>query len=113
MTTERWQIRKGSAVNADYAEILRWTMRNFGKTQARIYAQTLGAALRDLGAGPHIPGSKPCVHLADDIYTLHVARNGRAGRHFVVFRVNSAQHQIDILRILHDSMDLQRHLTVH
>ena len=113
MKTKRWQVRKGPAVDADYADILRWTMRNFGKMQARMYAETLGSALRDLGTGPHIRGSKPCADLAGDIYTLHVARNGRAGRHFVVFRVNSAQHQIDILRILHDSMDLQRHRIVH
>lgn len=113
MTNEAWLVRKGPAANADFDSILRWTMHHFGKNQTRIYAKTLGAALRDLRAGPRIIGSKPCLELAEDIYTLHVARQGRAGRHFVVFRVNSAQHQIDILRILHDSMDLTRHLPLH
>jgi toxin ParE1/3/4 len=108
-----WQVRKGPAANADFANILRWTMHHFGKDQTRIYAKTLGAALRDLRAGPHIIGSKPCIDVAEDIYTLHVARRGHPGRHLVVFRANSAHHQIDILRILHDSMDLTRHLSLH
>jgi len=113
VNSKPWLVRKGFTANADYASILRWTMHQFGKDQARIYAKTLGAALRDLRAGPSIVGSKPCLDMAEDIYTLHVARQGRAGRHLVVFRVNSDQHQIDILRILHDGMDLPRHLTLH
>jgi len=46
------------------------------------------------------------------MYTLHVARHGRRGRHFVVFRVGreSDHGVIEVLRLLHDSMDLQRHL---
>lgn len=112
MKIKPWQIRKGAAVNADFASILRWTRHHFGNEQTRIYAKTLSAALRDLRAGPQIIGSHPCPDVADDIYTLHVARQGRSGRHVVVFRVNHDQHQIDILRILHDRMDLPRHLTL-
>ena len=36
------------------------------------------------------------------------ARHGRKGRHFVVFR-SSAPYQIEVLRLLHDSMDLACH----
>ena len=97
-------------MSADYIGILRWTERHFGKEQARIYARTLGAALLDLRGGPDTIGSHVCTDLAENIYTLHVARKGFAGRHFVVFRANHASRQIDVLRILHDSMDLQRHL---
>jgi toxin ParE1/3/4 len=42
------------------------------------------------------------------IRALHVARQGRAGRHFVVLRV--AGSDIDVLSLLHDSMDPPRHL---
>ena len=40
------------------------------------------------------------------------SRNGRKGRHFVLFRINKikAHNVIDVLRLLHDSMDLERHL---
>ena len=41
--------------------------------------------------------------------SLHVARMGRKGSHFVVFRV-ATENTIDVLRVLHESMDLTRHL---
>jgi toxin ParE1/3/4 len=34
---------------------------------------------------------------------------GRKGRHFVVFRMPDGQ-TIDVIRLLHDSMDLAKHL---
>jgi toxin ParE1/3/4 len=45
------------------------------------------------------------------IASLHVARNGSKGRHIVIFRVVSLDDTavIKVLRLLHDSMDLQRH----
>jgi toxin ParE1/3/4 len=39
---------------------------------------------------------------------LHVARRGRRGRHFLLYRAAEGQI-IEIGRILHDQMDLQRH----
>ena len=51
------------------------------------------------------------VRLADRaVATLHVARHGRKGRHQLVFRVDETVCLIEILRVLHDSTDLQRHL---
>ncbi|MBB4265829.1 plasmid stabilization system protein ParE [Roseospira visakhapatnamensis] len=45
--------------------------------------------------------------------TLPVARGGRTGRHLIVFRIVPDDHHptVDVLRILHESMDLPRHLT--
>jgi len=44
--------------------------------------------------------------------TLHVARAGRRGRHFVLYRIASPSEPpgIDVLRLLHDSMDPARHV---
>ncbi len=41
--------------------------------------------------------------------TVPVARDGRRGSHVVMYRV-AAKTTIEIVRILHDKMDLQRHL---
>ena len=43
------------------------------------------------------------------LYTFHVARHGRRGRHFLLYTVAPGRI-VEILRILHDNMDLQRHL---
>jgi len=46
-----------------------------------------------------------------DLFTLHIARGGRRGRHLILFQVeSSAPDRIVVLRILHDSMDIARHL---
>jgi toxin ParE1/3/4 len=104
-----WTVRLGRQAELDYVEILQWTTRFFGKTQAKTYAKTVSLAIKALRAGPEIPGASARDEIAPGIRTLHVARLGRKGRHFVVFRVSSEQ-AIDILRLLHDSMDLTRHV---
>ena len=112
MAPTRWVVRTGAAANGDFKSIVRWTAAKFGPAQARAYSQNIDAALQDLRAGPDIIGSKALGDFAPGVYTLHVARKGRAGRHFVVFRAYSSQGEnvIDVLRLLHDSMDLARHL---
>jgi toxin ParE1/3/4 len=41
--------------------------------------------------------------------TLHVARRGRRGSHFLIYRA-APKSTIEIVRILHDRMDLKRHV---
>jgi toxin ParE1/3/4 len=108
----RWTIRLTAAAEADFHEILRWTLAQFGEAQARVYAETLSAALNDLAAGPTVTGARERNDIAEGLSTLHVARKGRKGRHFVMFRIGHDQGRgvIEVLRLLHDAMDLQRHL---
>lgn len=105
-------MRLTAAAEADFREILRWTVARFGEAQARVYARTLSAALTDLAGGPAIPGVRERGEIAKGLFTLHVARKGRKGRHFIVFRVGQDRGLavIEVLRVLHDAMDLQRHL---
>lgn len=110
--TRSWTVRLTAAAEADFEEILRWTVDRFGEAQARIYAETISAALNVLAAGPTIVGARKRDDILKGIFTLHVARKGRKGRHFVMFRVGRAPERevIEVLRLLHDAMDLQRHL---
>lgn len=112
MAENSWTVRLSAAAEADFRQILRWTVDNFGSAQARAYADTLSSALKALCAGPSIIGVKERPEIGTNIWTLHVARNGRQGRHFIMFRVAAAPGSkvIDVLRLLHDSMDLERHL---
>jgi toxin ParE1/3/4 len=104
-----WTIQLSQQAELDFSEILKWTAKNFGMKQANNYAETLWLAIGALNAGPEIVGSRNRDELGSGICTLHVARNRRRGRHFVVFR--AAENQtIAVLRLLHDSMDLARHV---
>ncbi len=104
-----WKVRLGRQAEQDFSEILQWTVRNFSEVQAGIYAETLSLAMQALADGPEIPGTQARDEIRPGIRTLHVARHGRKGRHFIVFRVGNGRRTIDILRLLHDRMDLKRH----
>lgn len=104
-----WKIRQTKPAKQDRINIIRWTIERFGPDQAETYAETLALALAALRSGPDIIGVKKLDDLAPGIHTLHVARNGRKGRHFIVFRISDS-HTIDVLRLLHDGMDLAAHL---
>jgi len=110
MTVMPWKVRQTRGSRQDRAQIIRWTIRQFGTRQAEIYAETIALAIASLRDCPNITGVKQRDDLGSGIHTLHVARNGRKGRHFIVFRVSGA-HIIDVLRLLHDNMDLINHLS--
>jgi toxin ParE1/3/4 len=106
-----WPVRMAAGADEDYRRILHWTSRAFGLRQARSYAATLDAALLALMDAPQIAGAKPRPEIGKGLLTLHVQRGRRKGRHLLLFRVGRHEGRpcIDVLRLLHDMMDLQRH----
>jgi toxin ParE1/3/4 len=113
MTEEErpWIVRLTAAAEADYRNIIAWTLEQFGDLQASAYADTLSAALVELAAGPTTVGAKERSEIGKGLFTLQVARGSRKGRHFVLFRIGRDKHQsrIEVLRLLHDAMDLRSH----
>lgn len=55
------------------------------------------------------PGSAGRDEILIGLRTVHVARRGHRGRHFIKYRAADDQ-VIEVLRILHDAMDLVRHI---
>jgi toxin ParE1/3/4 len=109
MAPSKWRVRLSASAELDFANILKWTTENFGARQSRIYRDTLVQAIGDLASGPDVAGSKVRDDIMPGLRMLHVARHGRRGRHFLLYRVGRGS-VIEISRILHDGMDLQRHL---
>jgi toxin ParE1/3/4 len=109
MAEPGWRVRLSAAAELDFANILKWTIENFGRRQSRAYRDTLVQAIGDLADGPDVAGSKARDEIMRDVRTLHVARHGRRGRHFLMYRIAPGR-TVEILRILHDSTDLQRRL---
>lgn len=106
-----WTVRLTAAAEDDFRGIVRWTYEQFGEQQARVYAETLSEALKELEAGPEQVGVRARNDIAKGILSFHVARRGRKGRHFMMLRVaDRGGRGLDVLRLLHDSMDLQLHL---
>ena len=104
-----WQVRLASQAEQDLLEVTRWTTENFVTVQAEQYAETISLAIEALHDGPEILEAKVRDEIGVGIQSLHVTRQGRKGRHFVAFSVSEG-HIINVLRLLHDSMDLAKHL---
>jgi toxin ParE1/3/4 len=85
----------------------------FGPSQARVYADTIIAALEALAEGPEAVRAKSRNEILAGLFSVHIARGGRKGRHLILFRVDRTRMLIDVLRLLHDSMDFAQHLPNH
>ncbi len=109
MTNAQWRIRLGAEAEKDFVRILRYTADTFGDRQAAIYQTTLTEALAALNAGPDAPASAARDEILPGLRSLHVARQGRRGRHIILSRAAAGQ-VIEVVRILHDAMDLARHI---
>ncbi len=107
----RWTVRIMDSAENDIRGAVRWSVHRFGEEQACVYAETLMLAVTELGAGPNLVGVKLRDEIAAGLLSLHVARHGRRGRHFVIFRiVDESARILEVLRVLHDAMDFPRHI---
>lgn len=109
MTQTRWRIRLGAEAQKDFARILKYTKDTFGERQVDVYRVTLIEALAALETGSDVLGSVARDEILPNLRTLHVARKGRRGRHFIMYRPVQGD-VIEVLRILHDQMDLACHI---
>jgi toxin ParE1/3/4 len=108
VTRRTWTVRLSNTAEADHDDILRWTEGWFGGVQAASYGTLLATTLARLERGPAIAGTRQRDKIGAGLRTLHM---GRRGRHIILFRVGSEPDRtIDVLRILHDAMDLARHV---
>jgi toxin ParE1/3/4 len=108
VTRGPWTVRLSDTAEADYDEILLWTARRFGATQATSYGRLIATALAHMVCGPKVAGARRRDEIGAGVLSLHI---GRRARHIVLFRVGSeAVRTIDVLRILHDAMDVVRHV---
>lgn len=104
-----WRVRLGAEAEKDFARILDYTKETFGPRQAEIYRKLLLEALAQLGNGPDVLGSLARNEILEGLRTFHIARHGRRGRHFIMYRAAEGQ-VIEVVRILHEVMDLARHI---
>ena len=109
--SQKWTVRLSKAATADFRDILDWTEGEFGTEQALRYELVLTDAIDALTGGPRVAGSRSRSDLLAGLCILHVARKKHKGRHVLLYSPdNKLVRTIQILRILHDSMDFARHL---
>ena len=83
------------------------------RTPAELYRGegTVGEALPIKATISTGRGSKKCKGIGEGLRAFHSARGGQKGHYFVLYCVqyHAKPLAIDMLRLLHDFMDLRRH----
>ena len=109
MAVTRWRIGLSLAAQRDFTDIIDWTVDRFGAGQAVRYAESIKAALDKLATGPDAIGSRVGARLPTGLRILPISRRGVRARHLLIFRVVGPT-EIEIVRILHEAMDIARHV---
>jgi toxin ParE1/3/4 len=105
-----------SPARRDLTSILGWSRTNFGLDGALRYEALIDQALGDLEADPVRPGARQLQGLRANTWVYHLeysrshvaADRVKAPRHFIAYRIEPPV--VLILRVLHDSRDLARHV---
>ena len=113
------RLRLAAPASEDIADLLEWSFRNFGSAGRRRYEALLIVALQDVAHDVRPLGAQARPELGRGILVYHLRHGRRRARstdgivrnprHFIVYRVPT-RDQVVILRVLHDAMDLARHL---
>jgi toxin ParE1/3/4 len=99
MSAKNSEVRLRPLAQADLEEIWLYTLKNWSLEQADKYVLDLYTAMNLLACGEKV--GRACS-VRDGYFQYSV------GSHIVFYRVTNAG--LDITRILHQRMDLQRHL---
>lgn len=110
--------RLSKAAQDDVVDVLAWTHERFGEAGRLRYEGLIVAALRDVASQPDRPGSLARPELGAGVRSWHLrlSRNHcepgmaavRRPRHFLVYRAEPGH--VVVARLLHDAMELGRHM---
>jgi toxin ParE1/3/4 len=113
-----FRYRLSEAAQGDVLSILAWTHEQFGEAARLRYQSLIVAALRDVASQPDRSGSLARPELGAGVRSWHLRLSRdhvkpgvgivRRPRHFLVYR--SEPSLIVVGRVLHDAMELARHL---
>jgi toxin ParE1/3/4 len=92
---------------ADILEILRTTRAQFGPLQVPKYRALISEARQRIRENPNLGHHRE--GLPADWRLFHISQRGRPARHFFLYVFNQTEARIDLLRVLHDAMDVPRH----
>jgi toxin ParE1/3/4 len=101
-------VSLAAAAETDLDNIAAWTTENFGPAQAEAYIESILDTIDELTASKSPSRSIARDEIATGVRTIHMRKRGRRGRHFLLY--SETADEVKIQRILHDSMELSRHL---
>jgi toxin ParE1/3/4 len=113
------QYRISNAARADIIDILRLSQTRFGDQARQRYQALILAALQAIAGTPYRVGSHERDELAPGLRSYHLIYSRqqakhphgtvKSPRHIVFYRVAN-DDVIEVVRLLHDAMEVQLHL---
>jgi toxin ParE1/3/4 len=112
------KLRLSAAAEHDIVAILTWSQTQFGREARHRYERLIATGLADVADDPLRVGSIARPELGESVRSWHLRgsrdhardRHGavQRPRHFIIYRPISTL--IVVGRILHDAMELERHI---
>lgn len=110
------RYRLTHAAQTDIVSILAWSQDQFGEEARKRYEALIAAAIRDAATRSDEVGRTVRPELGDGVFSWHLAQsrahspggNVHRPRHFLICRRDG--EVLVVGRVLHDSMELRRHL---
>lgn len=108
--------RLSGAARQDIEDLLAWSEEHFGQAARQRYEALLACALQDVAQDTSRPGIQARPELGAAVFSYHlVCSRQRAAakvmrpRHLLICR-HTVSGVVDILRVLHDALEISRHL---
>lgn len=101
------RVIRSPRAKRDIVEVLEYTMERWGKAQAREYGELIKQALVAIATDPQ--RGMPRDDVRRGVLAYHISQRGRPARHIVFYRIGTTG-TVEIVRLLHDAMDFERHL---
>jgi plasmid stabilization system protein ParE len=92
---------------SDLENILAYTAEHFGEHQYWIYRELLKEAFELLTKDPFTVSSRERNELSIGARTYNISQPDRRASHFILYRFNEEESQVEIGRILHKSMNFE------
>jgi toxin ParE1/3/4 len=112
LTEHKRSFRLTRAAEADYASLLRYSRKRWGKLQAEIYRLIIDDSIAAIAADPYRRNTYGRDEVRPGLRSFHVGLDGeraKQGRHILYFRL-ADDGIVEVVRILHDRMDMRRRL---
>ncbi len=100
------RIRLHPRAADDIADVLAYTLEQFGLLQYQRYEQIIEEALTRVAQRPDVGRAFPG---REGLFLYSIGRRGQRASHQLLYRALQ-DGRVEILRLLHDSMDVRRHI---
>ena len=94
----------------DLIDILQYTLNNFGERQYWIYRSLIKEAIDLITEEPLHVASRSRDELSTGARTYHISKPTFRASHFLLYRINQNTQEVELGRILHNNVDINRQL---